>query len=946
MPHFPPPYFLVCYDPVELEELLFPLHAVERAELPGAASPVYKGTLGGQPCTVVRLPFGDRLEALKLAASELFRRFRPRALFSLGTAMALEPALPRGQVVVSSGASFHGRTLEFGGEFRRLMEQARPHGVNLTYQRSVTTDAFVQTPDQGRELLTASPGTGMIEMEDYHLAEAAARAQVPFFSLRVVTDQGSFEEHMASLREAARLSIRMYQRFFRQLAIERFLVHEENPNTTEISYHISVRSEKGSLFIPQAVRLARNLCRQFRLKTLIPHDSLLDLVIAPPAEWKTFLNTPSGQAKVWQPGEQWLFVHDPQTFFTRIVFPRENLAIHFHADQPPVPVLGRLESRLVPKVPFPGNRRFTLPVLDKLHIQGLNSISAEPEEGLLAAATIEEARSAGLEVVHAEEARIWLYRTANVSETSYFQTQYEFPYRSLRAGSSGDFCIATGIGPMVDPGAEGGRDAQMLILGDELCGRWLQILEDLAASPFSLSDVFRHEGLILRVEPGTVLLSRADRRAFLSESGLNALILDPLALRKIYSPAYDRFLQNYFGASRRSEPAIASHLYLTSRGCGSGCSICCSGGFQPFSALSAEQVSRGISRFIERENLQPGQYLDIFLLDSNFNRDPNRVISLANQLDRDNVLPYVELYIRHNALGPFLLKKGRENAPPIVHRELIRAYRRLGINEIVIGIDAYTDLSILLLKTHIQTLRRLGRRAEPSYSFADIEAVLTAMEEEGLTSRCFLLINNPFLDDADRLQTFYHLLRLALKLPGFRIDYESSSRVNELKPFPGAPLTRVADRLPGMIRGDRFCVPTMLPQLEHILGFELFGERRFEESGRRRLLTGALGVRRQMCEYLRQTLETTRDLIQMAAVEAAREFLRLEETLSERFREAALGMTDLMTHEEEMTGELARLRLAVSAFARPTVPRSHEKLDEFFRLLQEVIPAPDQAQGG
>ncbi|HNV70811.1 MAG TPA: hypothetical protein PKO06_14010 [Candidatus Ozemobacteraceae bacterium] len=678
MPDYAAPYVLVCYDPVELEEFLFHLHAVERTELAGAASPVYHGMFGGLSCRVVRLPFGDRLECLQRVAAELCRRYRPRTLFSLGTAMALSPALSRGQVVISTGAVFHGQTREFGAEHRRAIECARPHGVSLSYCRSLTTDSFVQTAEQGRALLEKVPEAAIIEMEDFHLAEAAARAQIPFFSLRVVTDRGSFEEHMAALRDAARTSIRLYQRLFRQLTMERWLNQEENPNTAELAFRILVRSGKGTLPIPQAVRLARNLCRQFRLRTMLPRDAMLDLVIAPPGEWKGLTATPSGQANVWQPGEQWLFIHDPQTFFTRIVFPRENLAIHFHADQPPVPVLGRLETRLVTKQAFPEGRLYELPRLDKLHIQGLNSISAEPEEGLLAAATIEEARAADLEVVHADEARIWLYRTANVSESSYFQTQYEFPYRSLRPGTSGEFCIATGIGPMVDPGAEGGRDAQMLLLGDELCGRWLQILEDLAASPFHLTDAARYDGLILRLEPGVVLLSRADRRAYLNESGLNALTLEPLALRKIYSPAYDRFLRQYFGASRRSEPAVTSHLFLTSRGCGSGCSICCSGGFQPFSALSAEQVSRGLGRFIERENLQPGQYIDVFLLDSNFNRDPNRVISLANQLDRDNILPYVELYIRHNALSPFLLKKARDHAPTIVHRDLIRAYRRLG----------------------------------------------------------------------------------------------------------------------------------------------------------------------------------------------------------------------------------------------------------------------------
>ncbi|HNV73012.1 MAG TPA: hypothetical protein PKO06_25105, partial [Candidatus Ozemobacteraceae bacterium] len=263
-----------------------------------------------------------------------------------------------------------------------------------------------------------------------------------------------------------------------------------------------------------------------------------------------------------------------------------------------------------------------------------------------------------------------------------------------------------------------------------------------------------------------------------------------------------------------------------------------------------------------------------------------------------------------------------------------------------IGVDAYTDQSILLLKTHIHLLRRLGLRAEPSYTFADIEAVLSGIEQEGLTSRCFLLLNNPFLDDGDRLRTFYHLYRLALRLPGFRIDYESSSRVNELKPFPGAPLTLVADRLPGLVHGDRFLVPTWLPQLEHILGFELFGERRFDESAQARLVAGALEVRWQICEYLRQMVAVQKEPAQSAAVAAACDFLDLEEWLKPLLRDAMRGMPGLQTREQNLAEERARLKLAVSAYPSPSPTRSTERLEEFFRLLKEVVPHQEQAQGG
>jgi hypothetical protein len=58
------------------------------------------------------------------------------------------------------------------------------------------------------------------------------------------------------------------------------------------------------------------------------------------------------------------------------------------------------------------------------------------------------------------------------------------------------------------------------------------------------------------------------------------------------------------------------------------------------------------------------------------------------------------------------------------------------------------------------------------------------------------------------------------------IDASSSSAVNELKPFPGAPLTEVASRIPGLIQGDRFVFRTELGRLDERLDFTAFGQRR------------------------------------------------------------------------------------------------------------------------
>lgn len=487
-----------------------------------------------------------------------------------------------------------------------------------------------------------------------------------------------------------------------------------------------------------------------------------------------------------------------------------------------------LRGGALQQVPF-GDRarevRATLALPGAYHVQGLNSISAEPEEGLLAAATIEEFRRHGLRVANASQSTVWVYRTANADAASYFHPPYALPMRDVAAPPAGVKLIATGLGPAIDPGAAGGEEAWLLLAGDEQGGRLVQYLEDLAASPFTAADVFRYDGVVQRLDDGTVAVGRLDRRLLLSSAGLDRLVFDPATVRQIYSGAYDEFLRAYFRAERRLFPAKGSFLLLTSRGCGNRCSICCSGGFQPFTALSAERVVEILRDLQARSFLRPGEYLDIFLVDSYFNRDPQRVIRLAELVEAEGLRPWFEFHVRHNGLRAFLR---RTPGTPAVHAELIAAYRRLGIDEVVMGIDAYTEASIRLLKTDVGELAATGGEAPPAYGFRQIEDVLTALDEAGLRSRGFLLLDNPFLGEEDRLDTWYRLARLCLRVRRFRIDYDSSPGVNELKPFPGAPLTRVAEQVPGLIAGGRFARTQRWADLAGILEFGLFGEWRTE----------------------------------------------------------------------------------------------------------------------
>jgi len=304
--------------------------------------------------------------------------------------------------------------------------------------------------------------------------------------------------------------------------------------------------------------------------------------------------------------------------------------------------------------------------------------------------------------------------------------------------------IATGLGPAIDPAAAGGSEAWAMMLGDEQGGRLVHYLEDLAAGPFSADDIFRYEGVAQRLDSETVVLSRLDKRYILSVDGLGSLIFDPITLRQIYSNQCDEFSRAYFGRSRRMIPPKTSFLLLTSRGCGNRCSICCSGGYQPFTALSPARVVEILEEIRNLSDLRPNEYLDVYLLDSYFNRDPRRGIEIAESIDREGLRHSFEFHIRHNGLRGFL-RKGPAGTE--VDLELIRAFKLLGIDEIILGIDAYTNSSIRMLKTDIEELVTKGESVSPAYGIDDIESVLLAVEREGLRSRGFLLLENPFLGE-------------------------------------------------------------------------------------------------------------------------------------------------------------------------------------------------------
>ncbi len=844
---------LVCYDPWELDMLLAHLRASKVRQLPRSRFPLYEGTLDGQPAGAIRIPFGDDVGLLQTVVRSVLEETRPRRMVSIGTAMACDDSLGIGDVVASRAAHWLGRSVEFGGWLAEDALAASPHDIPVRAGTSITTKAFVQSAAERNRLLAQTPGACVIEMEDFHVASLAAEFGADLASLRAVTDRGDLADHMARRQDAAARAVRILRRALRQRHLRTALSIDENRAAADLAYRFTVRSTAGPLDLPSAVATARAVSRALELPAAVLPGARVDLVLTGTDRLHLPTETPSGQAKVASWPGRWVAVHDPVSHATAIAVVGELVAGGGLAggDLP-----GRLRRAEVCLVPIAPARTATghLRPPTAYHIQGLNSISAEPEEGLLAATTISEFRANDLQVADAGSSQVWIYRTANASNDSYFEPEYGVPARAGGGVPAGTTLIATGLGPAIDPGAAGGREADLLVLGDEQGGRLVQLLDELTAGAFPAEAVLRYDGVAARLGDGVVALGRLDRRLILTSRGLNSLRFDPAVLRQIYSTGYDRFLEDYFSVQRRPGRARTSHLLMTSRGCGLRCSFCCSGGLQPFSTLDEDVLVRMLAEVRDRAQLAPGEHIDVYFLDSHFNRTPDHVIRVADRLEAEGLLPSFEFFVRHSGLPAFLRRRaGGPAEPPVVDVRLLDAYRRLGIDELVLGIDAYTDDSIRILKSSLDQLRAGGAATRPSYTLADIEAVLAEIEAIGLSARGFLLLRNPFAGEADRVGTFYNLARLELRFSRFRVDTFSSEQVTELKPFPGAPLTELAGSVPGLIRDNRFHCPGLLED-GALPDFRVFGERRREPEEQRRLAAAVQQARLRLACALAEAL--------------------------------------------------------------------------------------------
>lgn len=924
---------LLCFDGVELARLRSALREVRELPLAGSRHSAVAGELDGLPVVALRLPFGDDPALLRRVLTSFLDAFPPRMLLAMGTVMALRADLVPGDVIAVERAVLGGEAVRCDASMLDAAMEMPPRGGRVLVASVVTSELFVDDPRVRERLARLHPDCAALEMEDHHVARLAEGRGLPFLSLRCVTDHGSMKDHLRRLPMAADRSLAVLRRTLRTLARRAHMTEIENPGTADLPWRMVVRRLGGRLDLPEAVAWARRAALRFDLARRLETGARVTLLLAEDPLAPGMLATPSGVARVLR-GEGWCLVRDAFGHGLRIVVRPSFLA----------------EGEPLPELDLEGARPETVglgraAVLGDLgggggfHVQGLNSISAEPEEGLLAATTIEELRLAGLDVRPAAEAGTWIYRTANASDRSYFEVDYRLPMREggIRGAAR---LVVTGLGPAIDPQASGGSDADVLVVGDEQGGRLVSLLEDLAAGPIRADELFLHPGVAVRLAEDTAVLSRLDRRFALTSAGLEALRYDPATLRSIYHRDYDRVLEDYFSHGRpRRRRAVLSVLLATSRGCGARCSICCSGGYQPYAALSAEKVLAMLRELRDRHGLGEGRFADVYVLDSYFNRQPERVIRLASAMEEEGLLPCFAFHVRHNGLQAFL-RKNANGGPPEVRHELIRAYEKLGIGEIVLGVDAYTDESIRILKTDVRRLAREGACAPPAYRFVDVRAVLAAIDAHGLDSRCFCLRGNPFVDDADRLRAWYNLVELSLSLPGFSVDAVSSEGVNELKPFHGAPLSAVTEDMPDLRRGDGFRCSSCLDDLERVLDLGVFVDRRRSRGAWERHLFALQEIRAEVAARLHRAFRRFRELSVGERYDVARVaklFLRRETRMRRLFLRRAGGDADLLAREEGVAKGAGRLARAFELWADGYEGRPSPAGRRFFAALPGIL---------
>jgi putative membrane protein insertion efficiency factor len=595
---------------------------------------------------------------------------------------------------------------------------------------------------------------------------------------------------------------------------------ELNPSMVGVSGNVLVRNAYSGkeLTIPEASKIARQVSRQF-LSQKLDSGSVTEIVIVDDMKDVEKLKaSPSGKVHR-QFGGGVIIDTDAEKPFRRVYLHR-NL---FSAEMD-------LPGRLGPSVfrKDDPNKVITVPVLAKRPLDppiksdssmfcgGLVSISAEPPEGFFAGSTAQEMAEAGHRAKPAADADIWLYRVPDARKDDYFKFTYPSEDRPADSPRDGKFKIATGFGTASSPMSAGASDADLLWFGDEQHGTLRNFMDTLAKPDLTVEDLYSHKGFVQRLSPQEVLLGSPDQTHTLTKQGFSELKTDPKYYRKIYSRDYDAFLKGLFQESA-GLPAKTSYLLATSRGCSQGCNICCSGGVKSFQFFDGKRIMTELEKIAELEKPKDGEIIDIFFLDSNLNNNAERMIELADLYEKSPLKGKFRFFCRHSSPNGFLMPT--DSGEKVVNRELVKAYARLGLKEVVMGIDTYDDNSTLTMKTRRNVVAEKEGATRPTYRAAEVREMIRALEGEGLSSRGFYITNNPWVTDLDRIDSYYNIIELWLENPHFSIDARNRE-VLQLKPFDGSPVTDVAAEMKlNVLSNGRFVAKGPLGEVDEMMQF-------------------------------------------------------------------------------------------------------------------------------
>jgi hypothetical protein len=597
---------------------------------------------------------------------------------------------------------------------------------------------------------------------------------------------------------------------------------KKNPAGMRIAgkHYISGVHANMSLKIPDAVTLTHSLAHQLP-PTMFGANKINDIIILDDIkDVSRFAKSSTGKVNRYS-GKN--IVIDEENGVHRIYINKKDIAKDFSLAKLDLEHFGKVEHQAPHKLPIaePKTIGNLVPEEPSVFSGGLISLSAEPPEGFFAAATTAELKQAGLKIKEAHKADVMVYRVPDSRQESYFKFQFASADRPIDSALDGKFKVATGIGPSSNPASIGGREADLLIMGDEQQGVLTSYLSAIGKKDLKITDLYEHPGIVQKISDKEVFIGNIDQARRLTSEGFNDLKTDPMIYRNVYSKDYDKYLRSLFEKETGPAPKD-SYLLGTSRGCTQGCTICCSGGLEAFQFFDAPRMMEEVEKLSKHASLKPGEMLDVFFVDSNFNNAPKRLIEFAELYKKSPHYKQHRFFVRHNTLNGFL-KPGKDGAK-VPNVELLKAYKDLGITEIFMGIDTFDDASTITLKTNRLKIAKQETAARPTYTYNETAELIAAMEKEGLTSKGFLLTNNPWVSDLDRLDSYYNLTDLWLKNPHFSIDSARDRAVLQLKPFDGSPITNVSDKMGSpFVKDNRFVAEGAFGEIDEMMNFEKMG---------------------------------------------------------------------------------------------------------------------------